>query len=175
MELLYSELPMTRHTMKITYRKPHLFDKAAEEQDQMGWKLTVKGLLSTVWSNIQENEYTRIREKEPLDVWYTGTWWSKHISKNIIFWALNEWQRRNEHLHREREVRLKEKERGKCQEDVMELYRQQEEEPIKKLKRYYRLPLIERLQQNPRRQKQWIDTIRALKDKQAIQNSKNKV
>ena len=137
--------------------------------------MTIKGLLSTTWSEIQENEYARIREREPLEVWFTGEWWAKHLTKHIIFWALNEWQRRNEHLHKAKKQRSNEKKRRECHEEILEMYQQQEDNPVNRVKRYFRIPLIDRLQQNPSRQRQWIDTIRSLRDKAAMQNSKSKV
>ena len=146
-----------------------------KEQQQIGWHKTLKGLFSTTWGDIQEEEYKKIREREKLEIWYTGNWWTKHLIKNIIFWALNEWQKRNEHLHKEIEQRVLEKNRRKCNEEIMELYRNQEVRPMAKLKRYFRLPLIDKLQQNPSRQKQWIETIRALHDKVAMQKRKNKL
>ena len=88
---------------------------------------------------------------------------------------MNEWQKRNEHLHKDIEERETEKLRRKCHEDVVELYQQQEIRPTARLKRYFKIPLIEKLQQKPGRQRQWIDTIRALSDKVAMQNSKNKL
>ena len=175
MELLYEQLPINRNVMRIQYSTPRLFDQALEEQNRLGWKLTIKGLISKKWGAIQEEEYKKIRQREKLEVWYTGTWWTKNLIKNIIFWALNEWQKRNEHLHKDIEQRDIEKLRRKCHEEVVELYQQQELRPIARLKRYFKLPMIEKLQQNPGRQRQWIDTIRALSDKVAMQNSKNKL
>ena len=175
MAFLYERLPLVRGGLQINYSTPMLYEKAVVEQEQLGWKLTIKGMISKTWSEIQENEYIKIRKRENLEVWYTGTWWSKHLTKHIIFWALNEWQRRNEHLHKEMEQRNKEKTRRQCHEDILELYQKQEDTPISRIKRYFRIPLIDRLQHNPSRQRQWIDTIRSLQDKTAIQNSKNKV
>ena len=175
MAFLYERLPLVRGGLQINYSTPMLYEKAVVEQEQLGWKLTIKGMISKTWSEIQENEYIKIRKRENLEVWYTGTWWSKHLTKHIIFWALNEWQRRNEHLHKEMEQRTKEKTRRQCHEDILELYQKQEDTPITRIKRYFRIPLIDRLQHNPSRQRQWIDTIRSLQDKTAIQNSKNKV
>ena len=175
MDLLYEQLPINRNVMKIQYSTPQLFDQALEEQKKLGWRLTIKGLISKKWGAIQEEEYKKIRKRETLEVWYTGNWWTKHLIKNIIFWALNEWHKRNEHLHKDIEERETEKIRRKCHEDVVELYQQQEIRPTARLKRYFKIPLIEKLQQKPGRQRQWIDTIRALSDKAAMQNSKNKL
>ena len=175
MDLLYEKLPMQRHKLNVQYSTPPLFDQALEEQEQLGWRLTIKGLISKKWGEIQEAEYNKIRKREKLEVWYTGNWWTKHLIKNIIFWALNEWQKRNEHLHKDIEQRTDEKNRRQSNEEIIELYRQQDERPTARLKRYFKLPLIEKLQQNPNRQRQWIETIRALQDKAAMQNKKNKI
>ena len=134
----------------------------------------MKGIISKEWGNIQEAEYERIRAREGLAIWYTGKWGTKHLIKNIIFWALNEWQKRNEHLHREVAQRILEKKRKDCQKDIIELYDKQDDNPKAYMRRYFKTPLIERLQQNPAKQKQWIDSIRALNSKTAIQNSKNR-
>ena len=127
------------------------------------------------WGAIQDEGYKKIRKREKLEVWYTGTWWTKQLIKHIIFWALNEWQKRNEYLHNEINDRNDTNIRKKCSNEIMILYQQQEDRPKAHLKRYFRLPLIEKLQQSPNRQKQLIETIRALQDKSVTQNSKNKV
>ena len=175
MEIFYSKLPMTRNELNIEYRTPALFEQARYEQEQLGWRLTIKGLLSKKWGVIQEEEYARIRSREKLEIWYTGTWWTKSLIKNIIFWALNEWQKRNEHLHKDIKQRKTESIRRQNNEEIIELYQHQEDRPIAKIKRYYKTPLIDKLQQNPNRQRQWIETIRALRDKVTTQTSKNKL
>ena len=175
MKVLYSKLPMKRNELNIEYRTPALFEQAQHEQEQLGWRLTIKGLLSKKWGEIQEEEYVRIRSREKLEIWYTGTWWTKSLIKNIIFWALNEWQKRNEHLHQDIKQRKTETIRRQNNEEIIELYQHQEDSPIAKIKRYYKTPLIDKLQQNPNRQRQWIETIRALRDKVTTQNSKNKL
>ena len=175
MNLITSKLPMKRSELMISYKVPTLFEQAQDEQMQLGWRLTIKGLLSRKWGDIQEEDYKKIREREKLEVWYTGTWWTKQLIKHIIFWALNEWQKRNEHLHKDIEQRTAETARRQNNEEINALYRHQEERPISKLKRYFKTPLIDKLQQNPNRQRQWIETIRALRDKVTMQNSKNKV
>ena len=174
MKIFYDKLPIKRPGLNVQYAKPNLFDKALDEQDRIGWKLTMKGIFSREWGKIQEIEYDKIRKQEKLEVWYTGTWWTKHLIKNIIFWALNEWQKRNEHLHKEVEQRLIEKKRKENHKDIVELYEKQENRPKGRMKRYFNMPLIDRLQQNPNRQRQWIESIRALNDKTTTQNSKNR-
>ena len=134
----------------------------------------MKGILSKEWGKIQDDEYKRIRKREKLEIWYTGTWWTKHLIKNIVFWALNEWQKRNEHLHREVEQRVQEKKKNKFKLDIINLYENQEIRPNAKLNRYFKILLIDRLQQNPSRQRQWIESIRALNDKTTQQNNKNR-
>ena len=175
MDILYENLPMKRNNLDVQYNTPVLFAQALEEQVQLGWNLTIKGLISKKWGEIQETEYKKIRQREKLEIWYTGNWWTKHLIKNIIFWALNEWQKRNEHLHKELEGRVEEKERSKCNNEIIELYRQQELQPISRVKRYFKVPLIDKLQQNPSRQRQWIKSIRALQDKTTMQNRKNRL
>ena len=174
MNILYEKLPTRRPGLDVQYADTKRLDKAVEEQEQLGWKLTMKGILSKEWGKIQEEEYDIIRRREKLEVWYTGTWWTKHLIKNIIFWSLNEWQKRNEHLHHEVDKREIEKKRKECQEDIMELYERQENRPNAKVKRYFKTPLIDKLQQNPARQRQWIESIRALNDKTSMQNNKNR-
>ena len=67
-----------------------------------------------------------------------------------------------------------ERKRRKCQSEIIELYKRQDNRPKATLKRYFKIPLIEKLQQNPARQRQWIDSIWALNEKTAIQNNKNR-
>jgi hypothetical protein len=175
MKMLYSELPLTWSALNVNYRTPDLYDQAKLEQETLGWRLTIKGLLSTKWSDIQEEEYTKLRQREHLEVWYTGLWWAKHLTKHIIFWALNEWQRRNEYLHKDIKEREAEACRQRNREEIIELYRLQDARPVKRLRKYFKVTLIEKLQQNPTRQSQWIETIRALNDKTTMQNRRNKL
>ena len=93
MKIFYEKLPTSQPGLNIQYNKPKGFGRAKEEQEQLGWKLTMKGLFSKKWGRIQNDEYAKIRKREDLEVWYTGTWGMKHLIKNIIFWALNEWQK----------------------------------------------------------------------------------
>jgi exonuclease III len=175
MELLYDKLPISRIVVKVQYPKPRLFEQALQEQKDLGWKALMKGLISTTWGEIQEEEYKNIRERSKLEIWYTGTWWTKHLIKHIIFWALNEWQRRNEWLHNDIQQQEKEYKSKQCREAIIGLYQQQEDCSTARLKRYFKTPLIEKLQQKPERQQQWIETIRALRGKTTLQNSKNKL
>ena len=92
MTIFYEKLPTRRPGLDIQYAMPNFFDIAMSEQAQLGWKLTMKGIFSKEWGKIEEEEYERIRKREKLEIWYTGTWWTKHLIKNIIFWALNECQ-----------------------------------------------------------------------------------
>lgn len=174
MNLFYENLPIRKPGLHIQYPMPKNFEKAEQEQAQLGWKLTMKGILSKEWGKIQDVEYKRMRKREKLEIWYTGTWWTKHLIKNIVFWALNEWQKRNEHLHREVEQRVQEKKKNKFKLDIINLYENQEIRPNAKLNRYFKILLIDRLQQNPSRQRQWIESIRALNDKTTQQNNKNR-
>jgi hypothetical protein len=175
MNLLYSELPLKQPGIQVQYEENTQVNVAIKKQAHLGWKLTMKGVLSKEWSNLQEKEYDRIRSKEQLALWFTGDWWSKHLIKHIIFWALNEWQKRNDCLHKDLEEENSRKKQRECQEEITRLYAQQENRPLKAVKRYFSKPLIERLQQNPAGQRQWIETIRALKDKTAMQNRKNRI
>ena len=175
MNIFYDKLPIRRPGLDIQYIELDNFDKTIKEQEVLGWSLTIKGIFSKQWGKIQEAEYEKIRQREQLDIWYTGTWWTKHLIKNIIFWALNEWQKRNEHLHQEVEKKETEKKRKKCQIEIIDLYERQDNRPKATLKRYFKIPaLIEKLQQNPARQRQWIDSIRALNEKTALQNNKDR-
>jgi hypothetical protein len=175
MNMLYSQLPITWLPLNIEYRIPDLFEQAKSEQETIGWNLTAKGLLSKTWSMIQEEEYSRIRQREKLEVWYTGQWWAKHLTKYIIYWALNEWQRRNDCLHKQLKESKDEEMRNANREEILDLYRLQEERPVKKVQKYFKTMLLDKLRQNPIRQRQWIETIRALREKATTQNSKNRL
>ena len=69
---------------------------------------------------------------------------------------------------------LTERNRRQYQTEIIELYERQDTRPKAILKRYFKIPLIEKVQQNPTRQRQWIDSIQALNEKTAIQNNKKK-
>ena len=66
------------------------------------------------------------------------------------------------------------KKRKECHKEIVELYEKQDNRPKAKIKQYFTMPLIDKLQQNPNRQRQWIESIRALNDKTTMQNSKNR-
>jgi hypothetical protein len=175
MSMLYSQLPIKRSILNIEYKVPEFFEQAKMEQENLGWKLTIKGLLSRTWSDIQEEEYGNIRKREDLEVWYTGLWWAKQLTKYIVYWALNEWQKRNDCLHKDISNTREEELRRNNRDEIMELYSQQNDRPDKKVQKYFKTVLIDKLRQNPIRQRQWIETIRALTDKPSTQNSKNRL
>lgn len=74
---------------------------ALNEQDAIGWDQFFKRRLSKEWQMIQDHKYERLRkqgEKIPSHH-QTGMWWTTRMIRLIIYFALNEWQVRNERLY----------------------------------------------------------------------------
>ena len=78
-------------------------NKAIKEQDTIGWEQFFRGRLSKEIGQIQDREYEILRSKDPtLQKHFTGTWWTSHLIRLIIYFSLNEWQTRNDTLHNDR-------------------------------------------------------------------------
>ena len=60
MAIFYDKLPARRPGLNVQYAMPIFFDKAMDEQEQLGWKLTMKGIFSKEWGKIQDDEYKKI-------------------------------------------------------------------------------------------------------------------
>ena len=65
---------------------------------------------------------------------YTGEWWASNLIKHIIYFALNEWQKRNERLHDNEEKNTDEKERKNYSITIHTLYKMYGELKVRQLK-----------------------------------------
>ena len=71
--------------------------KAVDEQDEIGWDHFFKGRLSKEWQIIQDEEYQMLSGRgEKVLRHQTGMWWTARMIRLIIYFALNEWQVRND-------------------------------------------------------------------------------
>ena len=97
---------------------------ALNEQDAIGWDQFFKGRLSKEWQLIQEdNEYEHLRQQgEKIPSHQTGMWWTNRMIQLIIYFALNEWQVRNDTLHEKKEKIAREERRNHLKELTFKLY-----------------------------------------------------
>jgi len=82
---------------------------AIEEQNSIGWDQFFKGRITKKWSEIQQKVYSKInaerkkQNKTPLSKAFSGQWWAAKVINQVVYYSLNAWQIRNNHLHKEKE------------------------------------------------------------------------
>jgi hypothetical protein len=106
--------------------------EAIKEQNTIGWDQFFKGRITEKWSEIQQKVYSKInaerkkQNKPPLSKAFSGQWWAAKVIKQVVYYSLNAWQIRNNHLHKEKEQEEYYKERNNLQQQVSEWYEKQE-------------------------------------------------
>ena len=91
-----------------------------------------KGRITTKWSKTQQKVYSKInaerkkQNKTPLSKAFSGQWWAAKLIKQVVYYSLNAWQMRNNHLHKEKEQEEYYKERNELKQQVSEWYEKQE-------------------------------------------------
>ena len=72
---------------------------------------------------IQDREYGRLKQQgEEIPNYKTGMWWTTRMIRLIIYFALNEWQVRNDHLHEKKEKTAREVRRTQLKEVTYKMY-----------------------------------------------------
>ena len=94
------------------------------EQDKIGCDQFFKGRLSREWQVIQDHEYERLKQQgEEIPNYKTGMWWTTRLIRLIIYFTLNEWQVRNDHLHEKKEKTERDVRRTQLKELTYKMYK----------------------------------------------------
>ena len=140
---------------------------AIEEQNKIGWDQFFKGRITKKWSEIQQKVYSKInaerkkQNKTPLSKAFSGQWWAAKVIKQVVYYSLNAWQIRNNHLHKEKEQEEYYKERNNLQMKVSEWYKKQELFE-KEDEHHFIIPTLERMNQSNGQMKTWCTAIQAI-------------
>ena len=124
--------------------------KAVDEQDEIGWDQFFKGRMSKEWQIIQGEEYqTLSNQGEKILNHQTGLWWKTRIIRLIIYFALNEWQVRNDTLHKMKDKTAREATRNRLKMIVTKMYHIHEQVDHPVLRRYFKRPYLETIMKQP--------------------------
>jgi len=97
----------------------------------------------------------------PLSKTFSGQWWAAKLIKQVVYYSLNAWQIRNNHLlHKEKEQAEYYKEREQLKQQVTEWYAIQNDEIFQPNDaQYFNTPQLERRNNTSERMKKWCTAI----------------
>ena len=142
--------------------------KAVDEQDEIGWDQFFKGRLSKEWQLIQDEEYQRLSNQgEKVLKHQTGLWWTARLIRLIIYFALNEWQVRNDTLHETKDKTAREATRNRLKMIATKMYdiHEQADHPV--LRRYFKRPYLETITKPTTRLEHWLVAVITLYEEEA--------
>ena len=138
------------------------------EQDKIGWDHFFKGRVSREWQTIQDCEYERLRQQgEEIPNYKTGMWWTTRLIRLVIYFALNEWQVRNDHLHEKKEKTEREVRRTQLKEMTYKMYEAHRQADHPTLRRYFRRPYLETITKETTRLEYWLTAVMTLYEEEA--------
>jgi hypothetical protein len=102
----------------------------------------------------------------PLSKTFSGQCWAAKLIKQVVYYSLNAWQIRNNHLlHKEKEQAEYYKEREQLKQQVTEWYAIQNDEIFQPNDaQYFNTPQLERRNDTHERKKKWCTAIQAIYD-----------
>ena len=118
---------------------------------------------------IQDREYERLKQQgEELPNYKTGMWWTTRLIRLIIYFALNEWQVQNDHLHEKKEQTEREVQRTRLKEMTCKMYEAHRHADHPTLRRYFRRPYLETITAKEiSRLEYWLTAVTTLYDEEA--------
>ena len=135
-------------------------EKLVHDQRAVGWNSIFKGRLCTMWKSIQGRHFARCDESDNLPKYKTSEWWTAGLIQQLIYFSLNTWQIRNDHLHRNKLVREETIVRRELQ-DEMALWYARAEKLGSVFDKYLRMPLLQRKTQAVKQLRSWIEMVKA--------------
>ena len=142
--------------------------KAVDEQDEIGWDQFFKGRLSKEWQIIQDEEYQILSNKgEKVLRHQTGLWWTARMIRLIIYFALDEWQVRNDTLHETKDKTAREATRNRLKMIVTKMYDIHEQADHPALRRYFKRPYLETITKPTTRLEHWLTAVITLYEEEA--------
>jgi hypothetical protein len=136
------------------------FEKLVEEQQQIGWMEIFKGRLTTRWTTIQRQYMRQEIDDYPTPSYRTAEWWTIGLIQQLIYFTLNTWQIRNDHLHREKEIQEAMKRRVLLQEEMLSWYNRAPTLGCI-FDKYFRIPFLQRKTYPTKQIHSWLETVKA--------------
>ena len=141
-----------RHELKLK--------RLTRDQRAIGWTSIFKGRLCTMWKVIQGRHLAQYDEDDNIPKYKTAEWWTAGLIQQLIYFSLNTWQIRNDHLHRDRTAREETIVRRELQDEMAVWYtRAAKLGPA--FDKYIRMPLLQRKTQAVKQLRSWIETVKA--------------
>jgi hypothetical protein len=131
-------------------------ENLVQDQKALGWKSIFQGRLCTRWRNMQTKHYKTSHTPRPK--YKTGNWWAAGIIQHLIFFTLNSWQLRNNHLHKDKKLQeyniLRQKLIGE-----MERWYSRANNLGASFRKYFRLPELQRKTHSVKQLQSWLATL----------------
>ena len=133
------------------------------DQRALGWDSIFKGRLCKMWKEIQRKHIASHRDDEQHPGYKTAEWWTAGLIQQIIYFTLNAWQIRNDHLHREKEQQEKQKCRQNAQSE-MERWYARAPELGSHFDKYFQMPFLQRKLQSTKQLQSWVSMLNEQSD-----------
>ena len=121
-------------------------------------------MISKKFHEVQTRHYRELNEErcaeelEPLPRKFNGDTWAKEFIKQIVYYALTQWQIRNDNVHEGKEQDEKKRRRREVDEEIMKWYERKDEVDTR-MKILFKLPLMFRYMKSMRSKEAWLRTI----------------
>ena len=129
------------------------------DQKEIGWYSLFKGRICTMWKEIQGRHFEAMKDKDNQPAYKNADWWAAGIIQQLTYYSLNEWQIRNDYLHKEKEQQERNKVRRKLQREMEDWY-EQAPALAKKYDKYFKLPLLQRKTHSTKQLQSWLSTLK---------------
>ena len=145
------------------------YDLLIKSQRSIGWPSIFKGRISKTWQQIQQKHMTAQQGDNSNTLYRTAEWWAAGLIQQLIYFTLNTWQIRNDHLHKEKEQKETNKIRREVQEEMEEWYKRA---PAlgRRFDKYIQMPLLQRKTQSTKQLQSWV----AMMQEQTKYDNRNK-
>ena len=150
--------------MDPTTWEDEVIKKLIEDQNKIGWMNLFKGRLTKLFREVQDRYYREKNKKleelgmRQLGKGYQASIWIKGMIKQIVFYALNMWQLRNEVVHEGSDMKKLKKKRDETHRNIIKWY-EKKDMMGKEFDYLYKEPLITRCLRSQRNNEAWLRTI----------------
>ena len=145
------------------------YDLLIRSQRTIGWISIFKGRISTKWQQIQQKHMNEQQRENDSPSYRTAEWWAAGLIQQLIYFTLNTWQIRNDHLHQAKELTETNRIRREVQEEMAAWYIRA---PAlgRRFDKYVQLPLLQRKTQSTKQLQSWV----AMMQEQTDYDDRNK-
>ena len=153
---LSNNLPTSFEYFVPTYEIDQDVIKAAQEQDEIGWKNIFKGHLSSKWAHLQMKHFSKMYANSPS--LYN---WSKNIILQFYDISYSMWSHRNEIVHDDFEEKLNKKESDALKKEITQEYMKGHTNIMRYHKFMFQDSLTSLMKKTVIEKKYWLLTIKA--------------